>query len=70
MYAAAIERCEAGAEAPPAAAEAAGQPSVHAASADFITGFVGRNRRDRQPLGEMSFEEKLAVVYGGDHIVP
>jgi hypothetical protein len=45
----------------------AGAPPADAA--DFVTGCVGLNRMHRQ-IQRLSFEERRALIYGGDLIVP
>ena len=42
-------------------------PSAEAA--DFVTGSVHLNRMHRR-VNELSFDEKRALIYGGDMIVP
>lgn len=41
----------------------------HAVPADFVTGCVGLNRMHRH-IGHLTFEERRALIYGGDIIVP
>jgi la-related protein 1 len=45
----------------------AGSPPAN--PADFVTGSVGLNRMHRQ-IQRLSFEERRAIIYGGDMIVP
>ena len=47
--------------------ELPGGPAAEAA--DFVTGSVLLNRMHRR-LSELNFEEKRALIYGGDMIVP
>ncbi len=71
VYAAAIERAVARGESAIGASVAVAEPpALYArASADFVTGLVARNRRDRQQLGGLRFDEQCNAIYGGDVIV-
>ena len=40
-----------------------------AEASDFVTGSVHLNRMHRR-VGELGFDEKRALIYGGDMIVP
>ena len=56
-------------EAPPALPELELPSGPAAEAADFVTGSVLLNRMHRR-LSELNFEEKRALIYGGDMIVP